>query len=88
MASGRVQPTRGDRSRNVRDQLLRAAARHVEDEDAAGVLAVGDPARRLDNLWAPPRSKFRRRSASRVVDELINVMKDTLHQSACHVRIL
>jgi hypothetical protein len=61
---------------------------HIEDEDAVGVLSVEDPARRLDNLPVSPSSKLRRlRSAARMIDELIYMMKDTLNQSARRVRI-
>jgi hypothetical protein len=62
---------------------------HIEDESPIGLLSVEDPARRLDNLPVSPSSKLRRlRSASRMIDELIDVMKDTLHQRARRVRIL
>jgi hypothetical protein len=62
---------------------------HKEDEDTVGVLSVEDPARRLDNLSVSPSSKLRRlRSAARMIDELINMLKDTLNQGARRVRIL
>jgi len=64
------------------------SSHQVKDEDAIGVLAVENPARRLDNLSVSPSSKFRRlRSAARMVDELINMMEDALHQRARRVRI-
>jgi hypothetical protein len=62
---------------------------HIEDENTVGVLSAEDPARRLDNLSVPPSSKLRRpRSASRMIDELVNMMKDTLNKGARRVRIL
>jgi len=62
---------------------------HIEDEDAVRVLSVEDPARRLDNLAVSPPSKLRRlRSASGMIDELINMTKDALDQGACRIRIL
>jgi len=61
----------------------------VEDEDAVGVLPVKDPARRFDNLSIAPSSKLGRlRSAAGMVDELINVLKDTPNQGARCIRIL
>jgi len=61
----------------------------MEDEDAVGFLPVEDSARRLDDLSVPPTSKLRRlRSASRMIDELIDMVKDTLDQRARRVRIL
>jgi hypothetical protein len=65
------------------------SSHHVEDENTVGVLSVENPARRLDNLSVSPTSKFRRlRPTSRMVDELIAMMKDTLHQGARRIRIL
>jgi hypothetical protein len=62
---------------------------HIEDEDPVGVLSVKDPARRLDNLAVPPPAKLRRlRSASGMINELINMVKDTLNQGARRIRIL
>jgi predicted XRE-type DNA-binding protein len=62
---------------------------HMEDEDAAGILAVEDTARRLDDLSISPSPKLRRlRSASRMIDQLINMMKDALDQDTRCVRIL
>jgi len=61
----------------------------MEDEDAVRVLSVKDPARRLDNLSISQSSKVGRlRSASGVVDELINVLKDAANQGARCVRNL
>jgi hypothetical protein len=65
------------------------SSHHVEDEDAVGVLPVENPARGFDNLPVSPTSKFRGlRAASRMVDELIDMMKDAPHQGARCVRIL
>jgi hypothetical protein len=62
---------------------------HIKDEDAAGLLAVEDTARRLDDLSISPSPKLRRlRSASRMIDQLINMTKDALDQDARCVRIL
>jgi hypothetical protein len=55
----------------------------------AGLLPVENPARRLDDLSVSPSSKLRRlRAASRMIDQLIDVMKNSLNQGARRVRIL
>jgi hypothetical protein len=65
------------------------SSHHVEDEVALGLFSVKDPARGLDNLAVSPASKFwRLRPASRMADELIDMMKDALHQRARRIRIL
>jgi hypothetical protein len=62
---------------------------YVEDEDAVGVLSVEDPTRWLDNLSVSPASQFwRLRAASRMVEKLVDMVKDTLHQGARCIRIL
>jgi hypothetical protein len=62
---------------------------HIEDEDSAGILSVEDPAWRLDNLAVSPPSKLRRlRSASGMINQLIDMMKDTLNPGARRIRIL
>jgi hypothetical protein len=61
----------------------------MEEEDSVGVLSVEDPATRLDNLAVSPPSKLRRlRSGLGMINELIDMMKDTLNQGTCRIEIL